>query len=50
MRLALKGQNLLVWRYLTAKQKMISLRPQRLCGENVILAKHDVVIKGKLGG
>jgi hypothetical protein len=24
------------------KQKIISLRPRRLCGENVILDKHDL--------
>jgi hypothetical protein len=26
---------------LSAKQKMLSLRPLRLCGENSILDKHD---------
>jgi len=30
-----------VWRYLSAKQKIYPPRPQRLCGENPILDKHD---------
>jgi hypothetical protein len=31
--LLLESKSLFVWRPLTAKQKMTSLRPLRLCGE-----------------
>jgi hypothetical protein len=41
VRLVLKKQKLFVWRYLSAKQKLLSLRPRRLCGENSILDKHE---------
>ena len=34
-----KEQKLFVWRYLSAKQKMVSLRP----GENLILDKYAVI-------
>jgi hypothetical protein len=32
-------EQVFVWRYLPAKQKIC---PQRLCGENPILDKHDI--------
>jgi len=38
-----KEQKLFVWRYLSAKQKMVSLRPRRLSGENLILDKYAVI-------
>src|SRR4030042_5072276 len=34
-------EQVFVWRYLPAKQKIYPQRPQRLCGENPILDKHD---------
>jgi len=36
-----KSSRLFVWRYLSAKQKISSLRPRRLSGENLILDKHE---------
>ena len=42
MRLALKGRDPFCLAVSPAKQKMLSLRPRRLCGENSILDKHDI--------
>jgi len=39
-----KNGSLFVWRHLSAKQKILSPRPRRLCGENVILDKYDLRI------
>jgi hypothetical protein len=41
MGLALKGQRPFCLGVCTAKQKMLSLRPWRLCGENSTLDKHE---------
>ena len=35
-------EQVFVWRYLPAKQKIYPQRPQRLCGENPILDKHEI--------
>jgi hypothetical protein len=40
MRLVLKGRKPFCLAVSPAKQKMLSLRPRRLCGENSILDKH----------
>ena len=36
-------EQVFVWRYLPAKQKIYPQRPQRLCGENPILDKSDKI-------
>ena len=43
MRLALKERKPFCLAVSPAKQKMPSLGPRRLCGENSILDKHDIV-------
>jgi hypothetical protein len=42
MRLALKGRKPFCLAVSPAKQKMLSLRPRRLCGESSILDKYDI--------
>jgi len=48
VRLLFKKQKLFVWRYLSAKQKLLSLRPRRLCGETSILDKHAITYRNLL--
>jgi hypothetical protein len=45
MTFALKGPSLFVWRYFSAKQKILSLRSLRLCGENPVLDTRDMSYK-----